>query len=51
MPFCVVAGSCSTLAMLMERDGETFLSDQGLRYIAVDACGTLYGTAAEAPRT
>ncbi len=37
--------------MLKERDGEAFLREQGLRYVAVDASGTLYGTAAEAPRT
>ena len=50
-PLCVVAGSCATIAMLMERDGEAFLREQGLRYAAVDASGTLRGTAAEAPRT
>jgi thiamine biosynthesis lipoprotein len=45
-PLCVVAGSCATIAMLMERDGEAFLREQGFRYLAVDAGGALHGTAA-----
>jgi thiamine biosynthesis lipoprotein len=45
-PLCVVAGSCATIAMLMERDGEAFLRAQGFRYVAVDAGGALHGTAA-----
>jgi thiamine biosynthesis lipoprotein len=44
---CVVAGSCATIAMLMGTDAESFLRGQGLRYVAVDADGTLRGTAAE----
>jgi FAD:protein FMN transferase len=47
-PLCVIAGSCATIAMLMERDGEAFLREQGLRYVAVDATGGLRGTAADA---
>ncbi len=47
-PLCVVAGSCATIAMLMERDGEAFLREQGFRYLAVDAGGALHGTAAAA---
>ena len=45
-PLCVVAGSCATIAMLLEREAESFLRDQGLRYVAVDAAGRLYGAAA-----
>ena len=48
-PLCVVAGSCATIAMLMEENGEAFLREQGLRYVSVDASGALRGTAAEAP--
>jgi thiamine biosynthesis lipoprotein len=47
-PLCVVAGSCATIAMLMERDGEAFLRAQGFRYVAVGADGVLRGGAAEA---
>jgi FAD:protein FMN transferase len=47
-PLCVVAGSYATIAMLLGRDGETFLQEQGCRYIAVDADGAMHGTAAEA---
>lgn len=45
-PLCVMAGSCSTIAMLQEQDGEAFLRDQGVSYLAVAADGTLRGTAA-----
>jgi FAD:protein FMN transferase len=45
-PLCIVAGSCSTMAMLMEDAGETFLLQQGLSYIAVAPDGTLRGPAA-----
>lgn len=47
-PLCVVAGSCATIAMLLEQDAEAFLRDQGLRYVAVGADGVLRGGAAEA---
>jgi FAD:protein FMN transferase len=40
-PLCIVAGSCSTMAMLMEAGGEAFLAQQGLSYIAVAPDGTL----------
>jgi thiamine biosynthesis lipoprotein len=46
-PLCVVAGSCATIAMLMESDAESFLREQGLRHVAVDANGALCGAAAE----
>jgi len=45
-PLCIVAGSCSTMAMLMEGAGEAFLLQQGLSYIAVAPDGTLRGRAA-----
>jgi FAD:protein FMN transferase len=38
-PLCIVAGSCSTIAMLMEAAGEDFLAQQGLDYIAVGPDG------------
>ena len=40
-PLCIVAGSCSTMAMLMGSSGEAFLAQQGLSYIAVAPDGTL----------
>ena len=40
-PLCIVAGSCSTMAMLMGAAGEAFLAQQGLSYIAVAPDGTL----------
>ncbi|HMF28832.1 MAG TPA: FAD:protein FMN transferase, partial [Candidatus Cybelea sp.] len=43
-PLCVVAGSCATIAMLLERDGEAFLRAQGLPYIAIDADGSTHAT-------
>jgi len=44
-PLCVVAGSCATIAMLLERKAEAFLRDQGLRYLAVAPDGALQGPA------
>jgi thiamine biosynthesis lipoprotein len=46
-PLCVVAGSFATIAMLMGPDAESFLREQGLRYVAVDAGGVVHGAAAE----
>ena len=40
-PLAVVAGSCATIAMLMEAGGEAFLAAQGFSYIAVAPDGTL----------
>jgi thiamine biosynthesis lipoprotein len=40
-PLAVVAGSCATIAMLMEADGEAFLAAQGWSYVAVAPDGTL----------
>jgi thiamine biosynthesis lipoprotein len=45
-PVCVVAGSCSTIAILLEQEGQAFLQAQGLSYFAVAADGTLHGPAA-----
>ena len=45
-PLCIVAGSCSTIAMLMEHAGEAFLQQQRLSYIVVAQDGTLRGPAA-----
>jgi len=45
-PLCIVAGSCSTIAMLMEAAGEDFLAQQGLDYIAVGPDGALRRAAA-----
>ena len=47
-PLCVVAGSCATIAMLLEGDAERFLREQGFRYVAVDAGGVVRDAAAEA---
>jgi len=44
-PLCVVAGSGATIAMLLERDGESFLRTQGFRYLAIDAVGVVVGDA------
>jgi thiamine biosynthesis lipoprotein len=40
-PLAIVAGSCATIAMLMEADGEAFLAAQGWSYVAVAPDGTL----------
>jgi thiamine biosynthesis lipoprotein len=40
-PLAVVAGSCATIAMLMEAAGEAFLAAQGFSYVAVAPDGTL----------
>ena len=49
-PLCVVAGSCSTIAMLLEASGEAFLESQGVRYLAITQDGTLTGPFAPASR-
>jgi thiamine biosynthesis lipoprotein len=48
-PLCVLAGSCATIAMLLEGQAEVFLSREGVSYLAVDAGGVLHGTAVVAP--
>jgi FAD:protein FMN transferase len=49
-PLCVVAGSCSTIAMLLEDSGKAFLDAQGVRYLAIAGDGALTGPLAPAPR-
>ena len=44
-PVCVVAGSCATIAMLLEGEALAFLRSQGLSHLAVAADGTLHGDA------
>ncbi len=45
-PLAVVAGSCSTIAMLLEEGAIPFLEAQGVAWLGVDARGTLRGTLA-----
>ncbi len=40
-PLAVVAGSCATVAMLMQAEGEAFLAAQGWSYVAVGPDGAL----------
>ncbi len=40
-PLCVVAGSCATIAMLLEGEGEAFLETQGVQWLGVAADGSL----------
>jgi FAD:protein FMN transferase len=49
-PLCVVAGSCSTIAMLLEDSGEAFLDGQGVRYLAIAGDGTLTGPFVPTPQ-
>jgi len=41
-PLCVVAGSCATIAMLLEADGPAFLEAQGVQWLGVAADGSLH---------
>jgi thiamine biosynthesis lipoprotein len=41
-PMAIAAGSCSTTAMLLERDGLDFLEQSGLSYLAIDLDGRIY---------
>lgn len=41
-PMAIAAGSCSTTAMLLERDGLDFLEQSGLSYLAIDQDGRIY---------
>ena len=45
-PLCVVAGSCSTIGMLLGRKAVTFLRRQHVEFVAVAADGSIHGTAA-----
>ncbi len=44
-PLCVTAGSCATIAMLLEEEAAGFLERQGMRWIGVTADGRLAGDA------
>jgi thiamine biosynthesis lipoprotein len=44
-PLCIVAGSCSTIAMLKERRGRKFLDDQSVEWLGVAPDGSLHGPA------
>jgi thiamine biosynthesis lipoprotein len=50
-PVCIVAGSCATIAMLLECDALPFLEAQQLSYLAIARDGTVHGTAAAAFHT
>jgi len=41
-PSAITAGSCTTIAMLKEADGLTFLENSGFGYLAVDQLGIIY---------
>ena len=41
-PLAVVAGNCSTIAMLKESEGLAFLEDCGMSYLAVDQEGRIH---------
>jgi len=43
-PLCVVAGGCSTIAMLLEKRGEAFLRRQKVDYLAIGPDGAVCGT-------
>jgi thiamine biosynthesis lipoprotein len=47
-PLCVLAGSCATIAMLLEREAEAFLAREGVAYLAVDSGGLVHRPAAAA---
>jgi thiamine biosynthesis lipoprotein len=41
-PLAITAGSCSTTAMLLERDGLDFLEQSGMSYLAIDQDGQIF---------
>jgi thiamine biosynthesis lipoprotein len=45
-PLCVVAGSCSTIGMLLGRKAVAFLRRQKVEFVAIAADGSIHGTAA-----
>jgi FAD:protein FMN transferase len=45
-PLCVVAGSCSTIAMLLGRKSLAFLRRQQVEFVAIASDGSIHGTAA-----
>ena len=48
-PMCIVAGSCATIAMLLEGGAASFLDAQRVGYLAIARDGTVHGTAAVPP--
>jgi len=46
-PLCVVAGSCSTIAMLLGKKALAFLRGQQVEFVAIAADGSIHGTAAQ----
>ena len=42
-PVCIFAGTCSSIAMLLEGKAEAFLEAQGVEYLAIDQRGNLSG--------
>jgi FAD:protein FMN transferase len=49
-PLCVVAGSCATIAMLLEERALAFLDSQQVDYLAIDRDGNSYRPSATAAR-
>lgn len=47
-PLAVVAGNCSTIAMLKQADGLAFLQDSGMNYLAMDQHGAIHTRVAAA---
>jgi thiamine biosynthesis lipoprotein len=41
-PLAIAAGSCSTIAMLMQEDGLAFLEQSGMAYLAIDQHGQYF---------
>jgi thiamine biosynthesis lipoprotein len=41
-PLATTAGSCTTVAMLLEAEGLDYLENSGFRYLAVDQSGKMY---------
>ena len=46
-PLCIVAGSCATIAMLLEERGRDFLASQPVDYLAIDKDGNAYRSATQ----
>jgi thiamine biosynthesis lipoprotein len=49
-PLCVVAGSCATIAMLLEGAGAAFLDAQPVKWLGVAREGTLHSDASRSPQ-
>jgi hypothetical protein len=41
-PLAITAGSCTTIAMLLEEDGIGFLDRSGMSYLAIDHQGHIF---------